>query len=226
MRIYDDRYERERLRFQVAMHFIRLEARTRTIRLWTGLTDDRIRKLYRSYLCDGERPLPRHRGRSPHRVGMFLRTARLRQQTSMLASLCRLSGAAPEHPAASEHPTAPGHAAAAGFTLTLPSLMRGAQLCQAYEVYRALTPEPMLGFEHAVFLLTTLAHANELVYGVCRDCRATVVVDHWSLRPARCTVCAAEADVELTGRRATASSPTGASARPSLPAGRESVAAA
>ena len=30
-------------------------ARTRTIRSWTGLTDDRIRKLYRSYVADGSR---------------------------------------------------------------------------------------------------------------------------------------------------------------------------
>ena len=32
--------------------FIRHEARTHTIRAWTGLSDDRIRKLYRSYLCE------------------------------------------------------------------------------------------------------------------------------------------------------------------------------
>jgi len=212
MRIYDDRYERERLRFQVAMRFIRLEARTRTIRLWTGLTDDRIRKLYRSYLSGGERPPPRHRGRSPHRVGLFLRTARLRQQTATLASLCRLSGAAPEYRAIPERAAAAE--AAAGFTLTLPSLIRGELLCQAYEVYRALTPEPMLGFEHAVFLLATLAQAKELVYGACRDCRATVVVDRWSLRPARCTVCAAEAEAQSMERR-TADAPTAGA--PQLP---------
>ncbi|HEX4024380.1 MAG TPA: hypothetical protein VHX52_06700 [Steroidobacteraceae bacterium] len=185
MRIYDNRYERERLRFQVAMRFIRLEARTRTIRLWTGLTDDRIRKLYRSYLAGGEQQPPRHRGRSPHRVGTFLSTVRLRQHTSMLAGLYRLSGAVPA--------PASAPAAAAAFTLALPSPARGELLCQAYEVYRALAPEPLLGFEHAVFLLTTLARANELVYGSCRDCRALVVVDRWSLRPARCAVCAAEA---------------------------------
>ena len=45
MRIHDDRYTRERLRFHVALRFIRLEARTHTIRQWTGLSDDRIRKI-------------------------------------------------------------------------------------------------------------------------------------------------------------------------------------
>ena len=46
MRIHDDRYNRDQLRHEVALAFIRHEARTHTIRVWTGLTDDRIRKLY------------------------------------------------------------------------------------------------------------------------------------------------------------------------------------
>jgi hypothetical protein len=193
MRIYDHRYDRERLRFQVAMHFIRLEAGTRTIRVWTGLTDDRIRKLYRSYLCGGgEPPPPRHRGRSPHRVGMFLRTLNLRHESALLASLCRLLGALPER------------APTAGPALALPSPTRGELLCQAYEVYRALVGQPLLGFEHAVFLLTTLAQASELICGTCRDCRAIVVVDRWSLRPARCAVCAVEAEAAAAQTTATA----------------------
>ena len=49
MRISDDRYSRDRVRLDLALRFIRHEARTQTIRAWTGLTDDRIRKLYRSY---------------------------------------------------------------------------------------------------------------------------------------------------------------------------------
>jgi hypothetical protein len=45
MRISDDRYNRERLSLDLALRFLRHEARTQTIRTWTGLTDDRIRKL-------------------------------------------------------------------------------------------------------------------------------------------------------------------------------------
>ncbi len=41
MRISDDRYSRERLCLDLALRF-RHEARTQTIRAWTGLTDDRI----------------------------------------------------------------------------------------------------------------------------------------------------------------------------------------
>jgi hypothetical protein len=45
MRISDDRYDRERSSLDLALKFLRHEARTQTIRSWTGLSDDRIRKL-------------------------------------------------------------------------------------------------------------------------------------------------------------------------------------
>jgi len=46
MRISEDRYERDRQRLELALRFLTHEARTQTIRVWTGLSDDRIRKLY------------------------------------------------------------------------------------------------------------------------------------------------------------------------------------
>jgi hypothetical protein len=187
MRIHDDRYHRERLRFHVALRFIRLEARTHTIRYWTGLTDDRIRKLYRSYLVDStERTVPRHRGKSPQRVATFLRSAQLREQTALLASLYRLLG------------LLAGGPATAGTALP-PTLRRAEQLCQAYEVYRSLAAEPALSFEHAIFLLNALTRADELVCGACRDCSAVVVIDRWSLRAARCGLCASEAAESAAG---------------------------
>jgi hypothetical protein len=53
MRVSDDRYTRDRQRLDLALRLIRHEARTFTIRQWTGLSDDRIRKLYRSYCQHG-----------------------------------------------------------------------------------------------------------------------------------------------------------------------------
>jgi hypothetical protein len=191
MRVHDDRYHRERLRFHVALRFIRLEARTHTIRHWTGLTDDRIRKLYRSYLVDStEHALPRHRGKSPERVAMFLRSARLREQAALLASLFRMLGLLP--PRASGCDTAP------------PSLRRAELLCQAYEVYRSHLPDSALSFEHAVFLLAALTRSDELTCGACRDCTAIVVIDRWALRSARCTLCASVAGDRLASDRAPA----------------------
>lgn len=189
MRIYDDRYHREWLRFHVALRFIRLEARTHTIRYWTGLTDDRIRKLYRSYLAgSADRLIRRHRGKSPQRATLFLRSARLREQSALLASLYRLLGLLP----------APSAATAATAAIAAPSLRRAELLCQAYELFRMLVREPSLSFEHALLLQSALTRADELACGTCRDCSAVLVIDRWSLRVARCTLC--EASDENDGR--------------------------
>jgi hypothetical protein len=181
MRISDDRYSRDRSRFDVAMQFIRHEARTHTIRVWTGLSDDRIRKLYRSYLSEsrhsGATPLVRHRGKSPQQAGFFMRTGRARQEAALLASLCYLVGALPAGPAPD-------------LVKALPSLGRGELLCQAYGVFRCLIPGSLISFEHAVFLLTALVRGDELTSGGCRDCSAVLIVDRWSLRAPRCALCA------------------------------------
>src|ERR1700748_2338128 len=99
MRISDDRYARDRFRLDLALRFIRHEARTQTIRAWTGLTDDRIRKLYRS-MSRSQGHLPRHRGKSPHQVAYFTRSSRLHQETTTLASLLLLLGVVPGRAAA------------------------------------------------------------------------------------------------------------------------------
>jgi hypothetical protein len=178
MRISDDRYSRDRSRLDVAMQFIRHEARTHTIRIWTGLSDDRIRKLYRSYLSDSRaKPLVRHRGKSPQQAGYFMRSTRARQETALLASLCCLVGALPGEPAPE-------------LLDALPSLGRGELLCHAYGVYRSLIPETMISFEHAVFLLTALVRGDELVLSGCRECSAVLIIDRWSLRAPRCALCA------------------------------------
>jgi hypothetical protein len=177
MRIYDDRYSRDQRRLDVALRFIRHEARTRTIRTWTGLSDDRIRKLYRSYSSHAQgAPLARHRGKSPQQAGHFTRTARARQEAALLASLYRLAGALPGQPPARTAPMLPG-------------LQRGELLCQSYDAFRALLPEAGLSFEHAVYLLTALARGDELRLAGCRDCGAVVVADHCALHAPRCAVC-------------------------------------
>ncbi len=116
MRITDDRYHRERLRMELALRLLRHEARTQTIRAWTGLSDDRIRKLYRSYMDDARGELPRHRGKSPHQVAYFTRSTRMQEETLALATALWLLGVLADAGAAE----APGSPAA---------LARGALLC-------------------------------------------------------------------------------------------------
>src|SRR5579859_4938746 len=93
MRVSDDRYTRDRERFDLALRLIHHEARTFTIRQWTGLSDDRIRKLYRSYvLTDAAATVLRHRGKSPRQAAFFFRNPELCFQGAQLASLFVLHG--------------------------------------------------------------------------------------------------------------------------------------
>jgi hypothetical protein len=190
MRVSDDRYNRDRLRIDVAMRFIRHEARTRTIRRWTGLTDDRIRKLYHSYLQGGGRTT-RHRGKSPRQLAYFLRTARIRDEASALASLCYLVGLFDrlrQYPGPHYGTDVDG----------------AALLCRAYEGYRGALRDPAITFEHAELLVGALARGSELRLGHCRDCGALLVVDSLGLRPARCCLCSTEAPAAgHTGRALT-----------------------
>jgi len=179
MRISDDRYNRDRQRLDIAMNFIRHEARTHTIRQWTGLTDDRIRKLYRSYLQDGGCRLTRHRGKSPQQAAFFLRSVRLRHEAGALAGLCCLVGVLERHQGRVD--SAP-----------LAGVTRAAALCRAYDVYQAIVTAPGIGFEHAVLLVNALARGSELALGDCHGCGTLVVVDALALRPARCVLCATE----------------------------------
>jgi hypothetical protein len=176
MRITDDRYSRERLCLDLALRFLRHEARTQTIRTWTGLTDDRIRNLYRSYMSRGAQFAPRHRGKSPHQVAYFSRSNRVQWETAQLASLLSLLAVIPLHPS----PEAAG---------SLPSVTRGDRLCYAFEMYRSLVPSAQISFEHAVFLATALARGDQLRLGGCRECGGLLVSERFPIGDKRCQYC-------------------------------------
>lgn len=176
MRISEDRYRREQRSLDLALRFLRHEARTQTIRLWTGLSDDRIRKLYRSYLSHAPSYLPRHRGKSPHQVAYFGRSLRVQQETSVLASLFTLLGVVPPQPKPEEEPG-------------LPNIARGELLCQAFETYRGLLPSAQISFEHAVFLALALSRGDQLRLGGCVDCGSLLVVERFPIRDKRCQYC-------------------------------------
>jgi hypothetical protein len=176
MRISEDRYTREQHSLQLALRFLEHEARTQTIRRWTGLTDDRIRKLYRSYASRAPRYVRRHRGKSPHQVAFFGRSLRIQQETVWLASLLSLFGVIPPEPNPDENST-------------LPNVARGELLCQAFELYRTLIPSSQISFEHAVFLATTLIRGEQLRVGRCVDCGSLIVTEKFPIRDRRCHAC-------------------------------------
>lgn len=175
MRITDDRYTRDRLRFDLALRLIRHEARTCTIRDWTGLSDDRIRKLYRSYVTDtGDREVRRHRGKPPRQPAFFLRNAELRLQSSTLASLlCQLGLLQ----------------GAAGLPGAVEQLRWAESFCQAYEGFLEQHSRPRIGFEHACFLRRALERQRELCLDDCGNCGALLVVSPFAARPAGCCFC-------------------------------------
>jgi hypothetical protein len=177
MRISDDRYSRDRQKYDLALRFIQHEARTRTIRMWTGLTDDRIRKLYRSYVADDATSnVTRHRGKSPQQIGYFIRTPRMRQEASILASVCYLLGVMPV-------------SKIADVPRQLPGMQRGEALCEAFETYRSLVHNPRISFEHAVFLVSALARGDELLATTCNDCLGLIVIDRFAVTERHCLSC-------------------------------------
>ena len=88
MRLTDDRYAAERSQFELALRMIRHEARTRTIRECTGLSDDRIRKLYATYFRNtGASDVRRRRGKSPQQIMRFVRKPENQLQATTLVAL-------------------------------------------------------------------------------------------------------------------------------------------
>lgn len=178
MRVSDDRYTRDRLRFDLAMRLIRHEARTCTIRLWTGLSDDRIRKLYRSYVEERDRiDLPRHRGKSPRQTAFFFRNADLHFEAVQLASLYLIHGLL--------------DATAKGIEsrYRVGSVESGLLLCRVYETYTDLHAPARISFEHAWFLLWALAGHTELGVTRCAACGGLRLRDLLARRASACANC-------------------------------------
>jgi hypothetical protein len=179
MRVSDDRYTRDRQRLDLALRLIRHEARTFTIRQWTGLSDDRIRKLYREYAAhSGPRTVRRHRGKSPRQAAYFFRCSELSFQATQLASLYLMFG------------LLAGSASGMESRYKLGSLESGALLCHGYETYLELHAPAMISFEHAWFLLLALARGDELGLARCTTCAGLRIIDLLSRRKLGCSNCA------------------------------------
>jgi Flagellar transcriptional activator (FlhC) len=178
MRVSDDRYTRDRQRLDLALRLIRHEARTFTIRQWTGLSDDRIRKLYRSYVLDhGERRVFRHRGKSPRQAAFFFRSTELNFQAAQLASLFVMYG------------LVCGTNSGLEPRFRVGSLESGALLCQAFEAYLELHAPASISFEHAWFLLLALARHDELGMSRCGVCGGMRLRDLLAKRRLACGTC-------------------------------------
>jgi hypothetical protein len=178
MRVSDDRYTRDRQRLDLALRLIHHEARTFTIRQFTGLSDDRIRKLYRSYCQHGApRAVTRHRGKSPRQAAFFFRNPEVKFHAAQLASLFLIYGLV---------------GAASGVLEShyrVGSLESGMLLCQTYEAYLELHTPVSISFEHAWFLLLALARRDEVGVSRCDECGGLRLRDLLARRNQACGNC-------------------------------------
>jgi hypothetical protein len=176
MRISDNRYSRDLRRYSLGLRLIRLEARTQTITAWTGLSMYRIRTLYRAYGADhGNAVGLRPRGRPPHQLNFFWRTARLTSEATVLAGIARLLNVVPSNPA---HDTPEA----------LHSLQRGEDVCAAFELFHGYIPTSGISIDHAFLLVGALTRGDEVRLGYC-ECDGLILVD--CLKPPRqtCAFC-------------------------------------
>ena len=179
MRLTDDRYAGERSQFELALRMIRHEARTRTIRECTGLSDDRIRKLYSTYFRNsGQANIKRRRGKSPRQVQRYVKSpANQLQATTLVALFCagllvRIDENNHVHP-----------------RWPRPDVEFGHRLCRAYETYLLLHEDASLSFEWAWNLLQCVSYNDELYLAVCRQCDARYVQDAYALDHKTCPNC-------------------------------------
>ncbi|WP_446830716.1 hypothetical protein [Candidatus Foliamicus sp.] len=180
MRITQSRYAGELNRFELAIRMLRLQARTSTIGQYTGLSSDRIRKAYVSYVLEhGRHKLPqRKRGRPPSRVARFLNTPQQQRESTILAALF-LHARLLERDASAMCRMPP----------RLSLLMIGQRLCDAYEMYRSLIPDGLISLEVAAALLRAIGETQELILACCGSCLALYVQDAYSLDYGRGPFC-------------------------------------
>jgi hypothetical protein len=175
MRATDDRYRGEQAKFELALRMIRHEARTGTIRYWTGLNDDRIRKLYTTYFKFGDEPVRRRRGRSPTRVGPLVRTPTRALESGVFTNLLLANGLfSVEQP--------PGPSLKGNIDL-------GHRFCECFETYDMLVPRRALTFEWGWNLLTSIRRGDELGIACCETCSIGYVFDLLSLPRSACPAC-------------------------------------
>lgn len=179
MRISDDRYNRDRLRFDLAMRMMCHHSRTSTIRAWTGLSEDRIRKLYKAYLLQAPTGVQiRRRGKAPRQAVYFLQTAALSFEATTLAALLHAAGLVPLTDAAAESPEPQG--------TVLITLERAQTFCEAYEAYIRLCPAGRLSFEHTWFLVTSLVQRDRLRLCRCNLCGRLYLAESGQLAAPSC----------------------------------------
>jgi len=179
MRLTDNRYANEKQQFELALRMIHHEARTRTIKACTGLSDDRIRKVYTTYFRNaGQSSIKRRRGKSPQQIGLFVKTPENQLEATTLVALFCASLLLRVDRTNKVHSCWPR-----------PDVEFGHRVCRAFETYVLLHPNHAINFEWAWNLLQNISRNDELYLAVCRRCRGRYVQDAYAIDRRICPSC-------------------------------------
>ncbi|MGD2168565.1 MAG: hypothetical protein PVF63_10710 [Gammaproteobacteria bacterium] len=176
MRVTDNRYRSERGQFELAMRMIRHEARTNTISYLTGLSDDRIRKVYDTYFRAGDRDIRRRRGKSPTQIAPLIESPQRALESGVLAHLLHRGGLYGTH--------------GSGQPKLRQNIRLGQRFCDCFEAYLCVVPGPTLSFEWGWNLLLNMRRGDELGLRHCDDCGTIHLEDLLAVPGTACPVCA------------------------------------
>ncbi|MEP7245431.1 MAG: hypothetical protein ABI885_17395 [Gammaproteobacteria bacterium] len=175
MRVTEDRYSRELRRAQLAQRMILHGVRTLSIRTWTGVSAERVRKFCHSQELIPE-GMPRHRGPPPTRFFNFVRSPRLRSEASAIGGLAYALSVLPRRPVRDAR-------------RVLPSIERGERLCETFELYREVVHDSRLSMDQFILLIISLAEGNSIALDHCTNCHAALLVDRLSVARKLCPAC-------------------------------------
>jgi hypothetical protein len=176
MRISEDRYSRDLRRLNLAQRLIRHEVRTYWISAWTGLSHNRVRKLFRSYYRAAG-VVQRHRGPSPTRLAAFLRSPTLRTEASAIGGLACVLGVLPPKLAPSANRDRQSVEAAAE------------RLCGIFELYQHIVPQSHFTMDQFIRLTIALAEGQDLKIGHCENCHGALLLERPAASRRLCPIC-------------------------------------
>lgn len=182
-----ERFCREIRRFNLTLRMIAQNARTRSVRSWTGWSIPRIQATASQYWHGRPRP-HRPSGPSPSDLKRFWQSQRWQREAAALAGLYKLMGALPEDGTVLDE-------------RRVPDIERGELICLAYEIFRTFVPEPRITFEQALLLATALSSGKQIDLARCTECENLVLYERLaSQRP--CAHCSQELEAGRLQRRA------------------------
>jgi len=172
------RYTREQSRKDLAIRMIGHEVRTYLIRRCTGLSEDRIRKLYNVYFRQDGCLVTRHRGKTPRQPEYFTRNLTAQMEATTFIRVCLAAGIIRFNEQDRITPALPASSAE-----------YGQKFCDAYEAYMVLHSPPGLSFERAWNLIDALCRGHVVGMTNCRRCEVSFLRDTLDANDVVCPAC-------------------------------------